>query len=373
MKQYFSLLAVAAVAACSLTSCNEDEETIRLKPVVTSDGVFVVNSGHKSGGIEGTLTYYDYAQAAAAQKVYQAANGEALGETPNHAVVYGSKIYIVGSGEQTVFVADRKTLKKVENIKVEVNGKAATPRQAVAGYGFVYVSTYSNAVVAIDTLTNTITTTYKSGDYSEGMAIENGVLYVANSNYGQGKQENAFPSISVISLATKESVTFTDDLLNNPVDIKSANRRMFVLDSGQYDENWNQVGAGVFELSNGKVTKCADATEMAVSGTKVFMINAPYTNPTTEPTYKVYDTEVNIPASFCDGSDIKYPGKISVDPVKGYVYITSYNMGSSGYADYKAEGYCVIYNGKGEKQGEFDCGVGAGYVIPNASIEYVQQ
>ena len=364
---------MATMTACSLTSCTDDEDSPRLTPVVTSEGVFVINSGNKSGGIEGTLTYYDYAKAAATQKVYQAANGEALGETPNHAVVYGSKIYIVGSGEKTVFVADRSTLKKVKNIKVEINGKSATPRQAVAGYGHVFVSTYSNAVIAIDTLTNSISNIYESGDYSEGMVISGPYLYVANSNYGYGKQENSYPSISVIDFNTGKTTYFTDNLLNNPVDVKIAGGRMFILDSGSYDENWNQVGAGVYELSDGKVTKCADATEMAASNDKLFIINAPYTNPVTTPTYKMYNTATNKLTDFCDGSDIKYPGKISVDPVKGNVYVTSYNMSSSGYADYKAEGYCVIYTENGTKQGQFGCGVGAGYVTPNTNVEFVQQ
>ena len=374
MKKYFSLLAMAAMAACSLTSCSDDDnETPRLMPVVTSDGVFVVNGGNKSGGIEGSLTYYDYGTQTATQNVYQAANGVALGETPNHAVVHGSKIYIVGSGESTIFVADKNTLKAVANIKVEVDGKTATSRQAVAGGGYVFVSTYSNAVIAIDTLTNTISKTFKSGFYSEGMTFGGGqYLYVADSNYGKGKQEESYPSISIIDLKTGQTETFTYDLINNPVDVKIAGNRMFILDSGHYDDNWNQIGAGVYELANGEVTKRADATEMAVCGNKVYVINAPYTYPATEPTYKVFDTTTNSLTTFCDGTDIEYPGKISTDPVTGQVYITSYHIGSSGFADYKGAGYCVIYDSNGVKLGQFDCGTGAGYVVPNISVDYVQ-
>ena len=374
MKKYFLLWAMAGMTATlSLTSCSEDDDAPKLIPVETSEGVFVINSGNQSGGIEGSLTYYDYATASAKQSVYKNANGEGLGVTSNHAVVYGSKIYIVGSGEQTVFVADRKTLKKITNISVKVNGEAAMPRQAIAGYGYVFVSTYSNAVVAIDTLTNSISKTYPCGYYTEGMAIYNGFLYTADSNYGNGKQDNAGPSISAISLTTGETATFTHNLINNPIDVKFAGGRLFVLDSGLYDANWNQVGAGLFEIVNGDVKLIADATEMAVSNNKVFLFNAPYTYPATTPTYKVFDATSNKLTDLCDGSDIESPGKISVDPVKGYVYITSYHMGDYGYADYKGNGYCVIYNENGNKQGQFDCSVGAGYVIPNTSIEYVQQ
>lgn len=370
MKKYFSLLALAAMtAAVSFTSCNEDDDVPELEPVQTSDGVFIVCGGNKSGGIEGSLTYYDYATAKASQGVYQAANGEGLGATPNHAVVYGSKIYIVGDGEKTIFVADRNTLQKVANITVEVNGEKAQPRQAVAGNGCVYVSTYSNAVIAIDTLNYTIKQTFDSGYYSEGMAIDGNYLYVANSNYGKGYQGDTYPSISGIDLRTGKTQTLTHEKINNPVDVKLVNGHLFFLDSGSYDADWNQTGAGVYELVQGEVKKCADATEMAVGNGKIFIINAPYTNPTTTPTYKVYDVATDKLTDFCNGEDIEYPGKVSIDATKEYVYITSYHIGSSGYADYKGNGYCVIYDMAGNKLGDFDCGVGAGYVIPNTNTK----
>ena len=397
MKKYFLLWVMAAMTATlGLTSCGDDDDNAQEVPEVPtpdeptpedptpdapelvavekSDGVFVVNTGNMSGGIEGSLTYYDYDTQTVAQGVYAKANNVGLGMTVNHAVVYGSKIYIVGSGESTIFVADRKTLKKVANIAVKKdNGEVAQPRQAVAGHGHVYVSTFNNVVIAIDTLTNTIDKTYQCGYYTEGMALQGKYLYTADSNYGYGKQESAFPSISMINLETEETTTITHDLINNPVDVKIAGERLFILDSGHYDESWNQIGAGVYELSNGEVKLIADATEMAVSKDKIFLFNAPYSYPATTPTYKVFDTTSNILADLCDGADIESPSKISVDPIKGYVYITSYHMGVYGYADYKGNGYCTVYDENGNKQSQFDCGVGAGYVIPNTYIEYVKQ
>ena len=257
-----------------------------------------------------------------------------------------------------------------------MNGEAATPRQAVAGNGYVYVSTYNNAVIAIDTLTNTISddNTYQCGYYTEGMVLHDGYLYTADSNYGSGDLGTSFPSISQINLDTHETTTIRHKQINNPVDVKFVGNRMFILDSGSYDDNWNQIGAGVYELADNNVTRIIeDATEMACCNGKIFTINAPYkTTSVTIPSYTVFDTATDKSTTFCDGTDIKYPGKISTDPVKGYVYITSYNLGSSGYADYKDDGYCVIYNETGVRQAQFKCGVGAGYVVPNFSVDYVQ-
>lgn len=373
MKKNFLMMAVAVMAALALTSCEETNSTPWLKPVVTSDGVFVINNGNEWVGTNGSLTYYDYDTKTATQDVYLAKNGVSLGSTPNHAIVYGSKIYIVGSGEKTVFVADKNTMRKVKNIKMEVKGEPVTPRQAVAGYGYVFVSTFSNTVIAIDTITNTIATTYRSGDYSEGMAINGAYLYVANSNYGRGKEENARPSISAININKDDTVMFVSDKLHNPIDVKVVNGRIFVLDSGTYDEDGTQKDAGLYEIENNRLVFRAAATEMAVGGTKIFLINAPFIgSELAVPTYTVYETTNNRSTTLCEGTEIGYPSKISVDAVEGYVYITAYHIGSNGFPDYNTPGYCVIYDAKGNKQGSFYCGIGPGYVVPNLSVDYVQ-
>lgn len=369
MKKFYSLFAMAAIAAFGFTSCDDDDDAPELVPVETSEGVFVVNSGNMGGKIDGSLTYYDYAKGKAAQNVYQAANdGESLGGTVNDAIVYGSKIYIVGGDESTVFVADKNTLKKVARITATVNGEAAQPRHATAANGCVYVTTFSNAVLAIDTVTCTIDATYECGSYSEGIAVDGDKLYVADSDYGRG---NA--SVSVIDLKTKKTKTFKHDNIKNAVGITVADGRLFLLDSGGYDANWNQSGQGVYEIVGGKVTKLVDATEMAVANGNIYTINAPYTTPATAPTYSVTDIATGKTTTFCDGKEIGYPSKISVDPVNGNVYITSYKIGAGGYADYKAAGYCTVYSTSGAYQNKFACGVGAGYVVPNTGIEYVQK
>lgn len=370
MRKFYSLFAIAAIAAFGFTSCDDDDDAPVLMPVETSNGAFVVCGGNKSGKIDGSLTYYDYAKGTATKNAYQAANGESLGGTVNDAIVYGSKIYIVGSDESTVFVADKNTLKKVARVATTVKGEAATPRHIAADYGKVFVTTFNNAVIAIDTLTNAIAETYECGSYSEGIAVSDGKLYVADSDYGHG---NA--SISMIDLKTKTTTTFKHENIKNAVGIAVVSGRLFVQDSGSYDANYNQSGQGVYEIVNGNVKKLGEATEMAVDAVngKIYTINAPYTSPATPVSYGVIDIATGSVSKFCDGKEIGYPGKISVDPIKGNVYITSYVMGASGYASYREPGYCTVYGPDGTYRSKFDCGVGAGVVVPNTSIEYVQK
>lgn len=378
MRKFYSLFAIAAIAAFGFTSCDDDDDAPVLVPVETSEGVFVVNSGNMGGKLDGSLTYYDYATGTAMQYINVAGSGLSLGGTVNDAVVYGSKIYVIGSGEKTVFVSDKRTLNRVANVAIKVKGEAATPRHAAAYDGKVYVTTFSNAVVAIDTLTNTVSNTYECGSYSEGIAAADDKLYVADSDYGNG---NA--SISIIDLKSGKTETFKHEMIKNAVGIAVVGNSIYVQDSGSYDANYNQSGQGVYYILNNfntraqavKVEKLTDATEMAVDAVhgKIYTINAPYTNPATPVSYGVIDIATGSVSKFCDGKEIEYPSKVSVDPVKGNVFITSYVMGASGYADYKAPGYCTIYSTSGAYQGKFDCNVGAGYVIPNTVTTYVQK
>ena len=111
MKKFLSLFAVAAVAALGFTSCSDDDDDPQYDVISSSNGVYVLNAGNKGAGIDGSITYLDNNSSAVSQKVYQTVNGKSLGRTVNDAVTYGSKIYIIGSGEKTIFVANRTSMK----------------------------------------------------------------------------------------------------------------------------------------------------------------------------------------------------------------------------------------------------------------------
>lgn len=79
--------------------------------------------------------------------------------------------------------------------------KGKQPRRLAAGGAYVYLSTFDGYVAAIDTTEYTAAKIYQVGSYPEGMACDNGNLYVANSDYGQGIN----PSISKSTLKLAKS------------------------------------------------------------------------------------------------------------------------------------------------------------------------
>lgn len=96
---------------------------------------------------------------------------------------------------------------------------------------------------------------------------------------------------------------------------------------------------------------------MTMANGKIYSYDAPYTNPATTPTFSVYDIATGESKTFIDGTDIANPCAIAVDAKTNRVYITSNNL-VDGFASYKTDGYCMVYDLNGVKLNKFTTGVG---------------
>lgn len=379
MKKFLFGFAVL-MSATLFTACNDKDNESGKYGVVVSNGVYVVGSGNTGSGILGNLTYFDYGTGLATQNAFDKANaGMKLGMTANDALRYGDKLYIVVDGEHSVFVCDAKNLKLITKIDMtaatmlgETDG--VSPRRITASGDKIYVSTYGNYVAAIDTLNFTLAKKYEVGSKPEGICVSNGILYVANSDYGYGKA-----SISVINLSTGAVNTLTNENIRNPQDIAVDNSgTIYFLDYGQYDSEppYTQRNAGVYMISGTKVTKIIEnATGMTCAGYTIYTYNAPYSYGETTPvTYTAYDVRTGSSISFSP-ADIESPAAIGLDPVSGYLFIASYHMVTNEwgtYADYSSNGYVNYYDGELNKKGSFDCGVGPQRIVFNIGTKYIE-
>ena len=96
---------------------------------------------------------------------------------------------------------------------------------------------------------------------------------------------------------------------------------------------------------------------MAMADGKIFSFDAPYTYPSTTPTFSVTDIASGETKTFTDGKDIASPSAIAVDAKTNRVYITSNSL-VDGYVSYNTDGYCVTYDLHGNKVNRFTTGVG---------------
>ena len=361
MKKYLLCLAVMAMGATLLTGClGDDSNGNTPAEIPVTKGVFIINNGNYYSSIDGSLTYINYATMtpSAQQNVYQTVNGESLGGTPNDVIVYGQKVYIVGSDENTIFVLDArnsKELKKVSTTALLGDAEGRTPRRIAAFEDKVYFTTYGDGdkgyVAAIDTTSFTLQKQYQVGSYPEGLTFgiddKNTVtLYVANSDWSKGNG-----SISKIDI-TSGNVTNTEfEKVKNPMEIAVAGDVLYVLDYGYYDDDYTQHDAGVYKISGNSVSLVVpNATGMAASGYYIFTFNDPYGG-TTGSSYSVYDILSNstVKLNLSGDSDhpIVSPAAIAVDPITGNIFIASRQKDPDTGYPANLPGFVNVYQGYG--------------------------
>ena len=369
MKKYLLGLAVLLMGTAVMTSCSDDNDGPEYYLQEYSTGAYVVNSGNMFSNIESSLTAIDYATSTATQNVFKAANGRSLGNTANDGVVYGSKIYLAVDQSNTIEVIDKTTKKSIKQIKTTElmsNAEGAEPRHIIAGGGMVFFTTYGGYVAAVDTTSFALANKWQVGSYPEGLAFGNGgYIYVANCNYGTGGG-----TISRIDIAKDKVETKTIEGVNNPTSVFYATNGVYVVDNQYYDAAYNAYGENALRRVNfaeGKSQKVAEgnyaaiaypgqSTRMDVVQPYFYVLNAPYGGtpsvsvyiPGNEHTHELTLSEM--PASPCG---------IAVDPLTNHLFVLSYRMGDGGYADYNGNGYVVEYNSAGEKQHEYETGVGS--------------
>lgn len=368
MKKYLLGLAVLLMGTAVMTSCDPAEDYPETYLQVYSTGAYVVNSGNMGSKIESSLTAIDYASSTATQNVFKAANGRSLGDTANDGIVYGNKIYLAVDQSNTIEVIDKKTKRSIKQIKTTDllgNAEGVEPRHIIADGGKVYFTTYGGYVAAVDTTDFALQKKWQMGSYPEGLVIGKGNLYVANSNYGNGGG-----NISCINLSNDKVETKNIEGVNNPTSIYYASNVLYVLDNQYYDASYNAYGENALRavsFAEGKSQKVADGnyavcvtpgatTRMAVVRPYFFVLNAPFGG---TPSVSVLAAG-SMQAQTMTLSEMPVsPCGIFVDPLNGHIFVLSYRLGDKGYPDYSGNGYVVEYDRAGQKQHEYETGVGS--------------
>ena len=372
MKKYLLGLAVLLMGTAVMTSCSDDNDGPETYLQEYSTGAYVVNSGNMYNKIESSLTAIDYASSTATQNVFKAANGRTLGNTANDGIVYGNKIYLAVDQSNTIEVIDKKTKKSIKQINTTEllgNAEGVEPRHISADGGKVYFTTYGGYVAAVDTTSFALQKKWQVGSYPEGLVIAHGNIYVANSNYGKGGG-----NISCINLSNDNVETKNIEGVNNPTSIYYAAGLLYVLDNQYYDASYNAYGENslrTVEFAQGTSQKVADgnyaacvttgaATTARTSVEEVrphfFVLNAPYGG---TPSVSVFVAGITQPQPMTLSEMPVSPCGIFADPLNGHIFVLSYRLGDSGYADYNGNGYVVEYDSAGQKLHEYETGVGS--------------
>ncbi len=242
--------------------------TIELKVVQEKKpelvGYWILSEGY-AGSNNSEMAWYDAATKVLSKKQFNAINGTSLGDTGNALKMYGSKMYAVisgsGFGESTpkgtsyIEVIDPKTGKSIKRIQfTNAAGVAAKPRNIIFEGGKGYISSYSNEVVRLDTVSLELDARAAlSGTLAEGLAYNDGKIYVCNS--GQGMDNR-------ISVVNAETMTQTKVIKTamNPTGIVSASNGVIYFNTNYPDYTLFKLTTDDEKITEMKGLSVADMT-----------------------------------------------------------------------------------------------------------------
>lgn len=155
-----------------------------------------------------------------------------LGIIPNKIISAGGFLWCVNSGDNAVQKISPQTGSTITNILIE---SSCNPWDACYDSGFLYVTgLFTNKVYKVNTQNNSVENSLAVGNSPEALCTYNGKLYVTNTGGYQNNYANS--SVSVIDLDTF-SVIKTIPVSANPQYIVEKDGRLHVSCTG----NWTDV------------------------------------------------------------------------------------------------------------------------------------
>ncbi len=350
------LVAAALLICAGFTACSEDEpKVIDTQFLRFEHGFYVINQGNM-GVLDGTLDFFK-ADGTRFEGVFKTINEKSLGDTPQRAVLYGSKLYLPVFTENKVWVLDANTAR----VLAEVNTNQ--PEAVCGANGYVFVSNNDGYVTRVDTTSFTASEPLAVGPNPANMTTYNNKVYVSISdgyNSGNG-YANGFKVAEID--AAQFNVTRNITVGMNPGDITSDNEgNIYVVCRGDYGATPSKVWK--FNVNHGEAAAMCEGSLIAINNQQrtsrttgkqdvlyVLNVHTDYSqlpNFSNTITSAVYNTTTGelLADNFLPADNIPAnPIALDVCPTDGSLYICS--DASTGADASTTPGYIKVYNANG--------------------------
>ena len=327
-----------------LSACKEEEP---IKPIVNSEGYFIVNEGAFRGG-NASLSFYDRNTKSVSNKLFFNVNGIPLGDQAQSMTAHDEKGFIVVQNSSKIEVINLNNFTLIKTITQDI----VSPRYFVGSSpNKGYVSDWgkdggiSGTVKVIDLVTYRVTKTIATGQGTNRLLLHGTNLYVVNSG-GTGRDS----TLQIIDTNT-DMITNTITLADNPNSLQlDKEENIWIATSGHTE--YDPVTFNILEDKSTpgtiiKINKEGDLL-LKLTYTEVGFSKSPKNlsiNPAGDRLYYLYDGaiySISISASVLSSSpfiDKDYYG-LGVDPIDGTIIgCESPNFRSSGNIDiYDATG-----------------------------------
>ena len=315
---FFALLVFA--------SCDDLESVvpeISTSIETSTGGLYILCDGNYSLN-NSTLALYNFHKGSLNTDYFQTINGRKLGDTGNDLQRYGSRLYVVVNASSQLEVLDARTGKSIRQIPLFNGTVARQPRYVAFWENKAYVCSFDGTVARIDTATLEVEAFLTVGRNPDGITASRGKLYVSNSGGLDYANATGYDrTVSVIDVSTfTESKRIAVGI--NPGKIKADSfGYVYVASRGDYksvNAVWQCIDTNTDQIVE---TYDLSVTNFDFYGNAAYLYS--YDNNSKESWIKVFDLKSRqvVQESFItDGTKIKTPYGISVNPESGDVYIT---------------------------------------------------
>ncbi|MGQ1947017.1 YncE family protein [Geofilum sp. OHC36d9] len=346
---------LAAFLVLAATSCTDDNETSNS---LYTNGAFILNEG-TFGQSNASVSFYSYDDQVVVGSIFKKSNGTntIIGDVLQDMEIVDDKAYLIVNASNSIQVVNKNDFTWVTTIEGLSN-----PRFATHYNGKLYVSQWGSttgSVAVIDLDTNTIVNTIETGSGTEGIIVNNDLIWAANSG-GYGVNN----TISIIDPNTNEVIN-TVDVSDGPKHFAIDNNNdvwVICFGSQVYDPNtWDltsETGSALIKLSGTdqsvlKTIEIGDQihpSHLEISTDKQTL----YTDTYTGIFAIAVDSEIFPTEPLISG----YYYGFSVNPANGDIYTCE-------SPDFTKPGTVTIYNNEGEIKSELNESIGIG---PNSVI-----
>jgi len=357
--QKFSI-AFAVVFAAFLASCSDKDPIIADEPVKPSEGMYVLNEGGFMADKSSAISYIDFETKEVTKNIFQANNSTAdLGSDPVDMGQYGSLLFVSVTSSNKVIVLDAATAKQLKAINIE------QPRFMAFHDGKVFVTSYTNNVFVIDTLTNSVSGEVAVGRTPEQIAVANNKVYVANSGSNDfiagGNHDNRVFVINPSQLTVEKEIEVADNVYKLYADGKGSVYAGAMDIYTSIDGEWVlQQPAKLYRINTG-----TDAIDkefdfgiqlMAFSDNKAYMISTNYPDVNG---YTLLEMDLNgeniSELDYFNSVAIDNMYALTVDQKNGDIWISNTN--------YDTDGQVYHYIRETQKVEEFSVGLNPSVLV----------
>lgn len=352
MFKHYLQAALLVLLSAGITACSDDDSITPPAPPANPSPTtaYVLIQGNQYGGVSGSIDQIDLENHTVTTDAFFATNKQSVGDTPQTAVRYGSKIYVPVFGSNVLWVLDARTLKIMGQIQSEAP-------EAVCGEGnHVYVASNNGYVTRLDTLTlQPDAKRVEVGPNPAGLTAHNGKVYASISdgyNYANGYVNGK--KVAIIDATT---FTKTGDYavgLNPGQLVNNSRGDIYVVCRG----NYNDVLPKVQKISaDGAVSDYCNGTLLAMHNDVLYALNSKpdYVSNTATVSLKLFNTLTNESQdfAFAEGEAPAMPNALNINPFNGHLFISS----DKGVNDYDKSGYVYEYQPNGTQVVRYGVGI----------------